>query len=144
MMSVRYFFPVLILLSVSACGGGGASPPKTPTPPTTVNVNITNPTLTVADNTAVLPGGILNLVWSEEFDGTQLDRFTALGAVACGQSVLPQEVRKSSRLRRKPRAPGTQTTGRSTRRGSKHGSGRARYACCISHRRRGADIRNRE
>jgi beta-glucanase (GH16 family) len=73
MMSVRYFFPVLILLSVSACGGGGGSPPKTPTPPTTVNVNITNPTLTVADNTAVSPGGILNLVWSEEFDGTQLD-----------------------------------------------------------------------
>ena len=37
------------------------------------NVNITNPTLTVADNTAVTQGGALNLVWSDEFDGAQLD-----------------------------------------------------------------------
>lgn len=37
------------------------------------NVNITNPTLTVADNTAVTQGGALNLVWSDEFNGAQLD-----------------------------------------------------------------------
>ena len=79
-MAARYFFSMLILLSVSACGAGGStsqpgvvSPPTTPPPSTTVNVNITNPALTVADNLAVSPGGILNLVWSEEFDGTQLD-----------------------------------------------------------------------
>jgi beta-glucanase (GH16 family) len=37
------------------------------------NVNIVNPTLIVADNTAVSQGGTLNLVWSDEFNGAQLD-----------------------------------------------------------------------
>jgi beta-glucanase (GH16 family) len=36
-------------------------------------VNITNPTLTVADNFDVSPGDTLTLVWSDEFDATQLD-----------------------------------------------------------------------
>ena len=37
------------------------------------NVNIDNPTLIVADNTPVAPGGEMRLVWSDEFDGARLD-----------------------------------------------------------------------
>ncbi len=44
-----------------APGGGGS------------NVNIDNPTLIVADNTPVAPGGEMRLVWSDEFDGARLD-----------------------------------------------------------------------
>ena len=36
-------------------------------------MNITNPTLTVLDNSAISPGDTLNLVWSDEFDSAQLD-----------------------------------------------------------------------
>ena len=67
---------MLILLAVSACGGGGGSaslPVVVSPPPATVNVNITDPTLIVAENTAVSPGGTLNLVWSDEFDAVKLD-----------------------------------------------------------------------
>ncbi len=42
------------------------------TTPPAGNVNISNPTLTIADNTAVSGGG-LNLVWSDEFEDAQLD-----------------------------------------------------------------------
>jgi beta-glucanase (GH16 family) len=38
-----------------------------------VNVNVLNPVLSLADNTAIAPGGTLNLVWSDEFDGARLD-----------------------------------------------------------------------
>ncbi len=41
--------------------------------PTPTNVNISNPVLTSLDNSEIAPGGTLNLVWSDEFDGTQLD-----------------------------------------------------------------------
>ena len=81
--SVRVLRPYCLLvamcLSLSACGGsGGASapvslpnpPPPTPSP---TNVNISNPTLTSFDNSPIGPGGTLSLVWSDEFDGTQLD-----------------------------------------------------------------------
>jgi len=68
------------ILFVPACGGEGGggngnTPPTIdpPAPQPTVNVNITNPSLTVVNNTAVSPGGTLNLVWSDEFDGSQLD-----------------------------------------------------------------------
>ena len=37
------------------------------------NQNITNPTLTVADNFEVSPGDTLTLVWSDEFDSAALD-----------------------------------------------------------------------
>ena len=55
-------------------GGGSTSPPVVSPPPTppVVNVNISNPILTLADNTAVRGGG-LSLVWSDEFDDTRLD-----------------------------------------------------------------------
>jgi beta-glucanase (GH16 family) len=36
-------------------------------------VNISNPTLTVADNSPVTAGGALTLVWSDEFNGPRLD-----------------------------------------------------------------------
>ena len=68
---------------LSACGGGGGGgggnmpptnpPPPPPPPPAATNVNISNPTLTVANNDDVSPGDALTLVWSDEFDGTQLD-----------------------------------------------------------------------
>jgi beta-glucanase (GH16 family) len=67
---------------LASCGGGGGesgggtgpSPPP-PSPPSSspINVNIDNPTLTVADNFKVSPGGALTLVWSDEFDAPRLD-----------------------------------------------------------------------
>ncbi len=74
-------------LALSACGGGGsgdsneveevspppAPPTSTPPPAPTGNVNISNPTLVTAYNSAVSPGDTLELVWSDEFDGVQLD-----------------------------------------------------------------------
>ena len=71
-----------MLAGAAACGGGGGggdvapnNPPPTPTPPpaTGNNVNISNPTLTTADNFAVSPGDTLTLVWSDDFDAAQLD-----------------------------------------------------------------------
>jgi beta-glucanase (GH16 family) len=72
-----------LLLTIAGCGGGGGAgstpatpppplPPPPPPPPAT-NVNIDNPTLTVADNNKVSPGNALTLVWADEFDGGQLD-----------------------------------------------------------------------
>jgi beta-glucanase (GH16 family) len=78
-MTVRNPILLCALVAMSACGGGGGgtgTPPPVVTPPTqpvAVNVNISNPTLTVANNTVVMPGGTLNLVWSDEFDAAQLD-----------------------------------------------------------------------
>lgn len=66
-----------MMFFVASCGGGGnksTTPPVViPPPPQVVNVNITNPVLTVANNNAVTVGGTMNLVWSDEFDGAQLD-----------------------------------------------------------------------
>ena len=70
---------IAIGVSLSACGGGGNgaqavdNPPPPPAPPPAGNVNIDNPTLTVANNDDVSPGDALTLVWNDEFDGTQLD-----------------------------------------------------------------------
>ena len=70
------------LLLVAACGGGGGgggdvmTPPPVVTPPPNPNadnLNISNPTLTVFDNNEISPGDSLTLVWSDEFDGSQLD-----------------------------------------------------------------------
>ena len=73
-------FLLVTAASLFACGGGGDSappiaspPPPPPPPPPAANVNITNPTLTVADNFDVSPGDTLTLVWSDEFDAAQLD-----------------------------------------------------------------------
>jgi beta-glucanase (GH16 family) len=75
----RKFFLTASCFFISACGGGGsgdgsivAGPPPAP-PVTDININITNPTLTVLDNTAIGAGGALTLAWSDEFDGAQLD-----------------------------------------------------------------------
>ena len=80
MTSVRrgaqYFALVVSFLFASACGSsssGSSSPNVTSPPPPPVNVNIPNPTLIVADNSPVSPGDTLTLVWSDEFDGLQLD-----------------------------------------------------------------------
>lgn len=51
------------------------------------NQNITNPTLTVADNFEVSPGDTLTLVWSDEFDGAALDPETWFFATGDGSEV---------------------------------------------------------
>ena len=40
------------------------------------NVNIDDPALTVIDNSPVVPGGEMSLVWSDEFNGARLDPAT--------------------------------------------------------------------
>lgn len=66
---------VLVLLASCGGGGGGGGSDVTPSPPppATGNVNISNPTLTVADNSPVTAGGPLTLVWSDEFNGSRVD-----------------------------------------------------------------------
>ena len=83
---IRNVMVLAAAMSLAACGGGGgggdsspptASPPPPPVspPPPTVNVNIDNPTLSVADNRDVTSGDPTSwtLVWSDEFDAAQLD-----------------------------------------------------------------------
>lgn len=75
--------PCLAFLLAACGGGGGASPsddvsntPVVPPAPPVVagpNINIDNPTLTVAVNTPVSADGDMTLVWSDEFNATQLD-----------------------------------------------------------------------
>jgi len=78
-MTGRVTLSLAAIVFVASCGGGGnksTTPPVVippPPPPPTGNVNIANPVLTVADNTALMPGGAKTLVWSDEFDGAQLD-----------------------------------------------------------------------
>ena len=71
-----------LLAGIHGCGGGGngqpefqppPNPPPPPPPAGQTNVNIDNPTLTVAVNSPVAPGDALTLVWSDEFDAAQLD-----------------------------------------------------------------------
>lgn len=74
---------VLLLLAVillASCEDGNRAAlysgvdvaPPVVVPPQS-NVNISNPVLTIADNDDVSPGDALTLVWSDEFDGAQLD-----------------------------------------------------------------------
>jgi beta-glucanase (GH16 family) len=77
-MTRNVFVLMALLAGVAACGGGSGNgqsvtPPPPPPPPQGINVNIANPTLTVADNADVSPGDTLTLVWSDEFDAAQLD-----------------------------------------------------------------------
>jgi beta-glucanase (GH16 family) len=69
-------------LAVSACGGGGGDDggtaslpvdPSSPPPAADININIDNPTLVLVDNAPATAGGGLDLVWSDEFDASQLD-----------------------------------------------------------------------
>ncbi len=80
MKTNRKFAAIILVataLTVHACGGGGGGgknqPPVVPPPPPPVNVNIDNPTLTVANNSPVTAGGGQELVWSDEFNAAQLD-----------------------------------------------------------------------
>ncbi|MBT8068204.1 MAG: glycoside hydrolase family 16 protein [Gammaproteobacteria bacterium] len=83
LVSRRYSLIAVLCLLASACGGsgGGSAPvaisnPPPPVPPPVSppgNVNVSNPVLSSFDNSPIGPGGTLNLVWSDEFDGTRLD-----------------------------------------------------------------------
>ena len=71
---------VLVLaLTFAACGGSGGGSPEPvdpnppPPPPSTGNVNISNPTLVVADNTPVTGSANMTLVFSDEFNADKLD-----------------------------------------------------------------------
>lgn len=78
--SLRYALPITALLLFSACEDGNrpallseveVAPPLVVPPQT--NVNISSPSLTIAENFDVSPGDTLTLVWSDEFDAAQLD-----------------------------------------------------------------------
>lgn len=80
MEPAKRFLPVAGLLLIAGCGGGngssaGADHLAAVQPPavTSINVNIENPVLVVADNVPVSSVGALKLVWSDEFDGEKLD-----------------------------------------------------------------------
>lgn len=71
---------VTILAALAACSSGDRPVPLSNVeiaPPVEVppqnNVNIDNPLLTIALNNEVSPGDRLSLVWSDEFNGAQLD-----------------------------------------------------------------------
>lgn len=51
------------------------------------NQNISDPTLTVADNFPIAPGDTLTLVWSDEFDGASIDPQTWFFATGDGSEV---------------------------------------------------------
>jgi len=79
-ISSKLVLTVTPLLLASACDDSNLADPLSAVeilPPFVVppqsNVNVTNPTLTSVTNSAVAPGGSLTLVWSDEFDGAQLD-----------------------------------------------------------------------
>ena len=63
MKGVRILAVAIILAQPGAASPGNAAS----------NVNIDDPTLIVADNTPVAPGGEMSLVWNDEFDGARLD-----------------------------------------------------------------------
>ena len=76
----RNFAAVGAALFLASCGGSDRPEPLSEVdvaPPLAVppqsNVNIANPTLTVAMNEEVSPGEQLTLVFSDEFDGNALD-----------------------------------------------------------------------
>ena len=66
MKGVRILAVAIILAQPGAASPGNAAS----------NVNIDDPTLIVADNTPVAPGGEMSLVWNDEFDGARLDPAT--------------------------------------------------------------------
>ena len=81
-VTARIYLFAFILLA-AGCGGGGGSgsdelitaPPTGGNPPADPgpNVNIDDPTLTIADNNPIGSGSAMTLVWSDEFDEVQLD-----------------------------------------------------------------------
>lgn len=76
----RYALPFLALGLAIGCSDNGREPSLSridTVPPAAAapqsNVNISTPTLVIAENSAVAPGDTLSLVWSDEFDGAALD-----------------------------------------------------------------------
>ena len=79
---------------VVACTDNGRDPvlsqietvPPAPSGPQG-NQNISDPTLTIAENFSVSPGDTLTLIWSDEFDGESLDPETWFFATGDGSEV---------------------------------------------------------
>jgi len=86
---------VSLVLFATACTDNGREPKLSrieTVPPadveTRLNFNIDNPTLVVADNFEVSPGDTLTLVWSDEFNGSQLDPETWLFEIGDGSGFV--------------------------------------------------------
>ncbi|MEO1201290.1 MAG: hypothetical protein AAFX10_01195, partial [Pseudomonadota bacterium] len=83
--AARCALPFLALIFAASCVDNGREPVLSQVEPldppqipegdstTTVNVNIDNPTQRAPDTVPVADGDTLTLVWSDEFDGDQLD-----------------------------------------------------------------------
>lgn len=72
----RLVLPLAAVFVASGCTENGRTPQLTfveTAPPTETNFNIDDPTLSIAENDQVSPGDALTLVWSDEFEGSQLD-----------------------------------------------------------------------
>jgi beta-glucanase (GH16 family) len=79
---LRFVFPLVFVALATACTQGDREPqlsgvekidiPEADTT-TRVNFNIDNPTLNIPDTFQVDDGDLLTLVWSDEFNGAQLD-----------------------------------------------------------------------
>lgn len=92
---LRYAVPFAALSLLSACSNDRAQPlsglDPIDIPAADVNnqqnTNISNPTLTIPVTNEVSPGDTLTLVWSEEFDGPQIDPETWFFATGDGSEV---------------------------------------------------------
>ena len=88
----RIFCPAILAasLALAACETGSRPQGGTDVPPADIqqNVNISNPITAVYDLIEVTPGGTFNLVWSDEFDGDQLDPETWFFATGDGSEFI--------------------------------------------------------
>ncbi len=93
---LRYALPFASLWLLSACTDNNRPQPLSDLNPISIpaadvnnqqNTNIPNPTLLIPATNEVSPGGPLTLVWSEEFDGPDIDPETWFFATGDGSEV---------------------------------------------------------
>ncbi len=93
---LRYAVPFTSLWLLSACAENDRPQPLTDVDAVSIpsadvnnqqNTNIANPTLVIPATNEVSPGDALTLVWSEEFDGPQIDPETWFFATGDGSEV---------------------------------------------------------
>ena len=95
--TLRYAVPFASLLLLSACTDNDRPQPLTDVDAIDIpeaanvgnqqNTNIPNPTLVIPATNEVSPGDALTLVWSEEFDGPEIDPETWFFATGDGTEV---------------------------------------------------------